>query len=289
MQCVPTVAPHKAGATDAQLFVGDILREGGEGVLKRAMEGADALVRGWGSGLGGAELVRKASSGRGAVVMQEGLKTIRKCRPPEMWPRNLTSGPIFAGHCHFRSAQDQPAVAGARPAGQAVPEGGCAPHLHLQGGPGKQLHNKQWGQAQQSWAQHMPAAGAGVGFALCGCRFSGYQPAVVDAAAQWRCLALHPHGSLQMPEQIDWEGQKAQIDAAKAAGAATWLPFLLLPLLLPLMLCFGSFWHAALCAVHPVVHHRILVGRSCVSMLLHSPSLLHSPPCRSARLSSPQV
>ena len=35
------------GATDQQLFVGDILREGGEGVLKRAMEGADALVRGW--------------------------------------------------------------------------------------------------------------------------------------------------------------------------------------------------------------------------------------------------
>ena len=32
------------GATDQQLFVGDILREGGEGVLKRAMEGADALV-----------------------------------------------------------------------------------------------------------------------------------------------------------------------------------------------------------------------------------------------------
>ena len=34
------------GATDQQLFVGDILREGGEDVLKRAMEGADALVRG---------------------------------------------------------------------------------------------------------------------------------------------------------------------------------------------------------------------------------------------------
>ncbi|PRW44340.1 NAD(P)-binding [Chlorella sorokiniana] len=32
------------GATDQQLFVGDILREGGEGVLKRAMQGADALV-----------------------------------------------------------------------------------------------------------------------------------------------------------------------------------------------------------------------------------------------------
>lgn len=34
-------------------------------------------------------------------------------------------------------------------------------------------------------------------------------------------------GPLQMPEQIDWEGQKAQIDAAKAAGAATWARLLL--------------------------------------------------------------
>lgn len=29
-----------------------------------------------------------------------------------------------------------------------------------------------------------------------------------------------PLDCLQMPEQIDWEGQKAQIDAAMAAGAA---------------------------------------------------------------------
>lgn len=29
-----------------------------------------------------------------------------------------------------------------------------------------------------------------------------------------------PLDCLQMPEQIDWEGQRAQIDAAKAAGAA---------------------------------------------------------------------
>mgnify|MGYP000157885944 CR=1 FL=1 len=41
-----------------------------------------------------------------------------------------------AGHRHLGGAQDQPAVPGARPAGQAVPEGGRAAHLHLQGGPG---------------------------------------------------------------------------------------------------------------------------------------------------------
>lgn len=134
------------GATEQQLFVGDLLREGGEGVLQRAMEGADALVRQLASrslarGGGGAH-----AGGRAGPFCLQRMPAMlcRRLVVPPAAPASSPPGPhqpasschTAAGHRHVGGAQNQLPFAGARDAGQAVQEGGGAPLLHLQGGPG---------------------------------------------------------------------------------------------------------------------------------------------------------